>query len=108
MIAREMRKYYLSLFIIDQRPSHIDDEIVSQLGTKFLLGLNDQKDCDAALAGIEKAHHVKQILETLSGKQEMVIVGQVAPFPIKIKTIAYQEKISAPSFTNEITEKELW
>lgn len=33
-IAREMRKYNVTLLVIDQRPSGIDDEVMSQLGTK--------------------------------------------------------------------------
>ena len=35
-IAREMRKYYVTLLIIDQRPSQIYDEVMSQLGTRDL------------------------------------------------------------------------
>jgi uncharacterized protein len=43
-IAREMRKYYVSLLIVDQRPSGIDPEIMSQIGTKIVAQLNDEKD----------------------------------------------------------------
>jgi DNA helicase HerA-like ATPase len=35
VIAREMRKYNVTLLVIDQRPSGIDEEIMSQLGTKI-------------------------------------------------------------------------
>ncbi len=31
-IARELRKYYVTLLVIDQRPSQIYDEVMSQLG----------------------------------------------------------------------------
>lgn len=34
-IARELRKYYVTLLIIDQRPSQIYDEVMSQLGTRI-------------------------------------------------------------------------
>ena len=34
-IAREMRKYYVSLLVVDQRPSSIDDEVLSQIGTRI-------------------------------------------------------------------------
>ena len=33
MIAREMRKYNVGLLVVDQRPSGIDEEVRSQLGT---------------------------------------------------------------------------
>src|SRR5579885_1234021 len=38
-IAREMRKYYVSLLVVDQRPSGIDQEIISQIGTKIVAQL---------------------------------------------------------------------
>ena len=46
-IAREMRKYYVSLLIVDQRPSSIDDEVLSQIGTRITALLNDEKDIQA-------------------------------------------------------------
>ena len=42
-IAREMRKYYVSLLVVDQRPSSIDDEVLSQIGTRITALLNDEK-----------------------------------------------------------------
>ena len=40
-IARELRKYYVTLLIIDQRPSQIYDEVMSQLGTRISGWLGD-------------------------------------------------------------------
>ena len=37
-IAREMRKYFVTLLVIDQRPSQIYDEVMSQLGTRISAG----------------------------------------------------------------------
>ena len=54
-IAREMRKYYVSLLVVDQRPSGIDPEIISQIGTKIVAQLNDEKDIQAVLTGINNA-----------------------------------------------------
>jgi DNA helicase HerA-like ATPase len=42
-IAREMRKYYVSLLIVDQRPSGIVPEVLSQVGTKLVAQLNDDR-----------------------------------------------------------------
>ena len=52
-IAREMRKYYVTLLIIDQRPSQIYDEVMSQLGTRISGWLGDEDDihCRALRAG---------------------------------------------------------
>jgi len=41
-IARELRKYYVTLLIIDQRPSQIYDEVMSQLGTRISGWLGDE------------------------------------------------------------------
>ena len=54
-IAREMRKYYVSLLVVDQRPSGIDQEIISQIGTKIVAQLNDEKDIQAVLTGVNNA-----------------------------------------------------
>ena len=51
-IAREMRKYYVSLLVVDQRPSGIDDEVLSQIGTRITALLNDEKDIQAVLTGV--------------------------------------------------------
>ena len=56
-IAREMRKYYVSLLVVDQRPSGIDEEIISQLGTKIVAQLNDDHDIQAVLTGVSGANN---------------------------------------------------
>ena len=43
-IAREMRKWKVTLLVVDQRPSGIDAEVLSQLGTKFIHQLEDNRD----------------------------------------------------------------
>ena len=47
-----MRKYYVSLLVVDQRPSSIDDEVLSQIGTRITALLNDEKDIQAVLTGV--------------------------------------------------------
>ena len=51
-IAREMRKYYVTLLIVDQRPSQIYDEVMSQLGTRISGWLGDEADIAAVLSGL--------------------------------------------------------
>ncbi|MDP3063364.1 MAG: ATP-binding protein, partial [Chloroflexota bacterium] len=51
-IAREMRKYNVTLLVIDQRPSAIDSEVMSQIGTKIACLLDDERDVEAVLAGV--------------------------------------------------------
>ncbi len=51
-IARELRKYSVTLLVVDQRPSSIDNEVMSQLGTRITALLNDEKDIDAVFTGV--------------------------------------------------------
>ena len=41
--------------MVDQRPSGIDPEIISQIGTKIVAQLNDEKDIQAVLTGASNA-----------------------------------------------------
>ena len=51
-IAREMRKYNVTLVVIDQRPSGIDAEVMSQLGTRITGLLTEERDIDAVFTGM--------------------------------------------------------
>ena len=51
-IARELRKYYVTLLIIDQRPSQIFDDVLSQLGTRISGWLGDEDDINAVMSGL--------------------------------------------------------
>jgi DNA helicase HerA-like ATPase len=92
-IAREMRKYYVSLLIVDQRPSGIDDEILSQIGTKIIAQLNDEKDIQAVLNGSANATGLKTILASLDSRQQALVLGHAIPMPVVIQTRRYDEKL---------------
>ena len=73
-IAREMRKYYVSLLVVDQRPSGIDPEVLSQIGTKIVAQLNDEKDIQAALTGVNNASNLRSILASLDSKKQALLL----------------------------------
>ncbi len=91
-IAREMRKYYVSLLVIDQRPSSIDPEIISQIGTKIIAQLSDEKDIQAVLTGVNNAPALKTILGSLDSKKQVLVVGHATPMPIVLETRSYDEE----------------
>lgn len=97
-IAREMRKYYVSLLIIDQRPSGIDDEILSQIGTKIVAQLNDEKDIQAVLTGVSNPSGLRSILASLDSKQQVLILGHAVPMPVVVKVRDYDECCTAISY----------
>ncbi len=55
VIARELRKYNVTLFIVDQRPSRIDSEVMSQIGTRVTALLDEEHDIQAVLMGVSGA-----------------------------------------------------
>jgi len=91
-IARELRKYFVSLLIVDQRPSGIDDEILSQLGTRITALLNDEKDIQAVFTGVSGAAALRNVLASLDSKQQALILGHATPMPIVVKTRHYGEE----------------
>jgi uncharacterized protein len=88
-IARELRKYFVSLLVVDQRPSGIDDEILSQLGTRITALLNDEKDIQAVFTGVSGAASLRNVLASLDSKQQALILGHATPMPIVVKTRFY-------------------
>jgi len=88
-IAREMRKYNVTLLVIDQRPSGIDHEILSQIGTKLTCLLEDSRDIDAVLAGVSGGSELRAVLSKLETKQQALIFGHAVPMPVVVRTRTY-------------------
>lgn len=88
-IAREMRKYLVTLLVVDQRPSGIDPEIVSQLGTKICCLLDNDRDVDAVLSGVSGGAGLRGVLASLSTRQQAMILGHAVPMPVVIDTREY-------------------
>jgi DNA helicase HerA-like ATPase len=90
-IAREMRKYFVSLLIVDQRPSSIDDEVLSQVGTRITSLLSDEKDINAVLTGVSNANWLRSVLASLDSKQQALLMGHAVPMPVVIRTRDYDQ-----------------
>lgn len=91
IIAREMRKYYVSLLVVDQRPSGIDQEILSQIGTKIVAQLNDEKDIQGVLTGVNGAQNLRTVLASLDSKKQALLMGHALAMPVVIQTREYDE-----------------
>ena len=90
-LAREMRKYDVTLLVVDQRPSAIDSEVLSQVGTRLVCLLDDEKDVDAILGGISGASRLRAILATLETRGQAMLLGHALPMPVAIRTRPYDE-----------------
>ena len=91
-IAREMRKYFVSLLIVDQRPSGIDAEVLSQIGTRIVALLNDEKDIQSVLTGVSNTGGLRSVLASLDSKQQALIMGHAVPMPVVVRTRDYDEQ----------------
>jgi uncharacterized protein len=88
-IAREMRKYQVTLLVVDQRPSGIDDEVLSQIGTRITCQLNDDRDIEAVFSGVSGASHLKSVLAGLDSREQALILGHAVPMPVAIRSRKY-------------------
>lgn len=95
IIARELRKYNVTLLIVDQRPSGIDEEIMSQIGTRVTALLDNEKDLSAVLTGVSGASSLREVLARLDTKQQALIMGHAVPMPVVIQTRAYDSEFYA-------------
>ena len=91
-IAREMRKYSVTLLIIDQRPSQIYDEVLSQLGTRISGWLGDDADIQAVLSGLAGRDHLRGMLSRLQPKEEVLLLGWGVPMPMPVRSRRYDDR----------------
>ena len=85
-IARELRKYNVTLLIVDQRPSGIDDEVMSQIGTRVTCLLDNEADIRAVFSGVSGAGALREVLARLDTRQQALILGHAVPMPVVVRT----------------------
>jgi len=88
-IARELRKYNVTLLIVDQRPSGIDEEVMSQIGTRVTALLDNEADIRAVFTGVSGATELRQVLARLDTRQQALILGHAVPMPVVVQTRPY-------------------
>ena len=84
-IAKEGRKYGVSLCIVTQRPAELDPTILSQCNTIFSMRLTNERDQEILRAGISDA--AASLLEFMStmGTGEAIAFGEGVALPTRIK-----------------------
>jgi DNA helicase HerA-like ATPase len=100
-IARELRKYNVTLLVVDQRPSSIADEVMSQIGTRVTCLLDDEKDIGAVLGGIPNGNALRSVLARLDTKQQAILLGHAFPMPVVIRTRDYGSASSYAELTRD-------
>ena len=97
-IARELRKYNVTLLIVDQRPSGIDPEVMSQIGTRVTCLLDDEADIRAVFSGVAGSQPLREVLARLDTRQQALVMGHAVPMPVVVRTRTY----GTPEFYAEI------
>ncbi|MBI4316512.1 MAG: ATP-binding protein, partial [Chloroflexi bacterium] len=106
-IARELRKYNVTLLIVDQRPSGIDEEVMSQIGTRVTCLLDNEADIKAVFSGVSGAGQLREVLARLDTQQQALILGHAVPMPVVVKTRDYDEALyAAVGFADEAAARE--
>jgi len=91
-IARELRKYCVTLMVVDQPPSGLDPEVMSQLGTRVTGKLTGERDIDAVLTGVANRSFLRGALESLDTREQVLLMGDAVPMPISVRTRKYGEE----------------
>ncbi len=83
-IAKEGRKYGISLALVSQRPSELDPTILSQCSTAIALRLSNERDRQVMRSSVHEG--VQDLLEFLPllGDREAIILGQGVSMPMRI------------------------
>lgn len=88
-IAREMRKYNVTLFVIDQMPSQIDKDVMAQIQTRFAYRMTNEDDIRAIFSGVEQPDGLRAVLSRLETIQDVLMFGHALPLPVAVRTRTY-------------------
>ena len=92
-VAREGRKFKVGLCAVTQQPKLLDDELLSQFNTFFVLGLADEKDRNILRASS------KQDISALGPEIQTLMPGECllanleAPFAVPAKVDLYADVV---------------
>ncbi|MGB2805806.1 MAG: ATP-binding protein, partial [Candidatus Zixiibacteriota bacterium] len=104
-ISREGRKFKTGLCAITQQPKLIDEELLSQFNTLFILGLADERDRNIVKSS------AKQDISDLGTEIQMLEAGEAlitspqSPFAIPAKIHLYEEWLKERDKTEKGFEK---
>jgi hypothetical protein len=94
-LAREGRKFKVGLCAVSQQPKLIDDELLSQFNTFFILGLADDKDRNI-LRGSSKQDisDLGPEIQTLM-PGEAIVTNLEAPFALPAQVYLYEDYVKS-------------
>ena len=102
-IAKEGRKYGIGAMVVSQRPSEVDETILSQCGTIFALRLSNPVDRTRVQGTLPDG--LTSLLETLPVLRtgEAIITGEAASMPMRCRVTLPEEKYQPRSRDPEVS-----
>jgi hypothetical protein len=102
-IAKEGRKYGAGLLLVTQRPSELDETVLSQCGTIIALRMNNSKDRGYVAAALQDELKVIVYLLPSLRTGESIVSGEGVSIPSRIQ---FYKLSSAPKSSDpEVTKK---
>lgn len=106
MIAKEGRKYGVGLLLVTQRPSELDETVLSQCGTMIALRMNNSKDRGHIRSAVQD--ELQSMVDLLPSLRtgEALISGEAVKIPSRVKffKIANAPKSSDPKASQKWLE----
>ena len=107
MIAKEGRKYGVGLLLVTQRPSELDETVLSQCGTMIALRMNNSKDRGHIKSAVQD--ELQSMVDLLPSLRtgEALISGEAVKIPSRIKfyKISNSPKSSDPKASEKWIKK---
>jgi hypothetical protein len=107
MIAKEGRKYGVGLLLVTQRPSELDETVLSQCGTMIALRMNNSKDRGHIKSAVQD--ELQSMVDLLPSLRtgEALISGEAVKIPSRVKffKITNAPKSSDPNASIKWLEK---
>lgn len=103
-IAKEGRKYGVGLVMVTQRPSELDETVLSQCGTIIALRMNNSKDRSHVKSAIQD--ELQTIIDLLPSLRtgEGIISGEAVKIPSRVK---FHKAENTPK-SSDPSASELW
>lgn len=104
-IAKEGRKYGISLALLTQRPSELDTTILSQCSTILAMRLATESDQRVMRANVhDSTFGILEYLPLLADR-EAIVLGRGAPMPMRIKFAELPAAILPGTAQDEFTQR---
>lgn len=107
MIAKEGRKYGVGLLLVTQRPSELDETVLSQCGTMIALRMNNSKDRGHIKSAVQD--ELQSMVDLLPSLRtgEALISGEAVKIPSRVKFFksSNSPKSSDPKASEKWMEK---